>query len=74
MKSIVARVIMNATSSIKVDHGFQEIQKEFQLVQFQIQQQNVRLGRIEKHILCLPQSEFPGSITKDPPPIDSSHE
>lgn len=71
MRNIVAREIMN-TSFIKTDPRFQEIQKEFQLVQFQIQQQNVQLGRIEQHIRCPPQSDILGSSAKDPTPMESS--
>lgn len=74
MKSIVARAIMNSTGSIKSDPGFLEIQKEFQLVQFQIQHPNVLLGRIEKHIPCLSQSELPSSSAKDLAPMESSDE
>jgi len=38
MKSIVARAIMTSLAGyVKPDLGYQEIQKEFQLIQFQIQ-------------------------------------
>ncbi|MCY6488256.1 hypothetical protein, partial [Actinobacillus pleuropneumoniae] len=49
----------------------QEIDKEFKLIQCQIQQQNARLSHIENHIPCLPQTELSGSNAKDLTPIES---
>jgi len=75
MKNIVARALVTpSVGPFKTDTEFQEIQKEFQLIQFHIQQHNARLGHIEKHIPCLPQTEFPSSSAKDPTPMDSFDE
>ena len=49
MKNIVARALVTpSTGPSKTDTNFKEIHEGFQLIQFQIQQQNARLSDIEK--------------------------
>lgn len=56
---------MSITSISGPTDEIQEIHKEFQLIQHQIQQRNHRLACIEKHIPYLRQTEFLGSNAKD---------
>lgn len=75
IKSIVAKAIITSPiGSVNADPSFQEFHKNIQLIQFQIQQRNVRLRRIEQHISSLPESELPSSSSKDPAPVESSNE
>lgn len=67
-----------------MDIGLNEIKKELQLIQLELQQQNTRLGLIEPHIPCLsplelPRSsakypELPWSSAKYPSPVESSED
>lgn len=49
--------------------------QEFQKVQFQLHKQDIRLGRIERHIRCILELfEMPGSNVKYPAPMELASE
>ena len=74
LKHLVEKSIMHTTNFMQVDPSLQEIQKDFQLVQFQVQQQNSRLGRIEQLLKRSQQSEMLESSARDLAPIESSED
>jgi len=67
-------VTNNTTTQSELELGLRDIQKELHHIQFQSQNHNACLGRIEQHIPCLPQSELPGSSAKVPSLVESSYD
>ena len=77
MKCIVAKAMVATTNTVaqsEAESGLRDIQNELQLIQLQLENQNARLGCIERHIPCLPQSELPGSSAKDLALVKSSND
>lgn len=73
-RNIVARAFATPlVGPSKTNIEFQEIHKEFQLIQFHIHQQNAHLSHIKKHIPCLPQPKLRGSSAKEPASVDLSN-
>lgn len=55
--------------------GMSSYKQDLRKIQFQLHKQDIRLDKIERHILCMMElSEMPGATVKDPVPVESTLE
>ena len=74
MKNLLGKVMEHILVGMAVIvQGMPNYKQEFQKVQFQLQKQDVWLGRIERHLPCiLFQTEMSRTNAKDPVPVEST--
>ena len=73
MKNFLAKALMFPLTGIPEPlEDMQEIHREVQLIECQVQRQNASLAYIERHILCMPVRQQPRSSAKYPYPVESS--
>lgn len=74
MKTLLGKAMEQISVGMVISlYGMLSYKQEFQKIQFQLHKQDIRLGRIERHIPCILElCEMPRSNVKDPAPVEST--